>query len=199
MVRGLGPYVAMTFDDGPHPTRTAQLLDILLARNIKATFFTVGTNAGYYPELLQRMVDEGHEIGNHTQNHPNLSAMTDAEVRVELNACHAAIVAATGVAPVLLRPPYGSLTQAQRTWIPQEYGYRIVFWDVDPLDWQKPGAPVVADRIVSSVWNGAVVLSHDIHAETIEAMPLVFDRLIAKGYKFVTVSELTALSPQFIE
>jgi peptidoglycan/xylan/chitin deacetylase (PgdA/CDA1 family) len=198
-VRGLGPYVAMTFDDGPHPTRTAQLLDVLSARNIKATFFTVGTNAGYYPQLLQRMITEGHEIGNHTQNHPDLSPMTDVQVRAELDACHNAIVAATGVAPVLMRPPYGALTQAQKTWIPPEYGYRIVFWDLDPLDWQTPGSAVVADRIASSVWNGSVVLSHDIHAGTIEAMPLALDRLIAKGYKFVTVSELIALSAQSLE
>ena len=195
-VRAHGPYVAMTFDDGPHPTNTPQLLDILLARNIKATFFTIGTNAGYYPKLLRRMIAEGHEIGNHTQNHPDLSTMTDTQVRMELDACHNAIVAATGVAPVLMRPPYGALTKAQRIWIAQEYGYYIAFWDLDPLDWQLPGSAVVADRIASSVRNGSKVLSHDIKAGTIAAMPLALDRLIAKGYKFVTVSELNALSAQ---
>ena len=198
-VRAHGPYVAMTFDDGPHPTNTAQLLDILLARNIKATFFPVGTNVGYYPKLLRRMIAEGHEIGNHTQNHPNLSTMTDAQVRAELDACHNAIVAATGVSPVLMRPPYGALNQAQRTWIPQEYGYSIVFWDLDTLDWQAPGITVVADRIASSVRNGSKVLSHDIHAATIAAMPLALDRLIAKGYQFVTVSELFSMSAQSLD
>ena len=198
-VVGKGPYVAMTFDDGPHPTRTPRLLDILLARNIKATFFTVGTNAGLYPQILQRMVNEGHEIGNHTQTHPDLSTLSDAQVRAELDSCHAAIVAATGVAPVLMRPPFGALTQAQRVWIPQEYGYRTVFWDVDPLDWQQPGAGIVADRIVPAVGNGSVVLSHDIHSGTIDAMPLVLDRLLAKGYQFVTVSELDDLITTFLE
>jgi peptidoglycan/xylan/chitin deacetylase (PgdA/CDA1 family) len=191
-----GPYVAMTFDDGPHPTRTPALLDILLARGVSATFFVVGTNAGLYPAILQRMVNEGHEIGNHSQTHADFTSLSDAQVRAELDACHAAIVAATGVEPVLTRPPYGALTQDQRVWIPAEYGYRIVFWDVDPLDWQKPGSGVVADRIVTGTANRAVVLSHDIHAETIDAMPLAIDRLLARGYRFVTVSELLTLASQ---
>ena len=188
------PYIAMTFDDGPHPQNTPRLLDILRERNIKATFYVVGRLTKRYPHLVRRMVAEGHEIGNHTTNHPNLSKMSKAAVRKELNTGRDSIIAASGIKPRTMRPPYGALTSSQRSWIFQEYGYPTILWDVDPEDWKKPGASVVSSRILNGTRNGSIVLAHDLHKSTIDAMPAAFDGLLRKGYKFVTVSQLLTLN-----
>ncbi len=187
------PYVAMTFDDGPHPLNTPRLLDLLAQRNIKATFYVVGTNAKEYPNIIRRMINEGHEIGNHTKSHPYLTNMSDSQVRAELNYCRDAIIEAAGIPPQSMRPPYGAITSRQKSWIYQEWNYPTILWSVDPRDWQKPGAGVVADRIVAGTRNGAIILAHDIHSGTIDAMPSALDRLLAKGFKFVTVTQLLEL------
>lgn len=189
-----GPYIAMTFDDGPNATLTPKLLDLLAARHIKATFFVVGQNAADHPEILKRVAREGHEIANHSWTHPNLAKMSDDAVRRELQKTDDAIKAAIGTRPQYLRPPYGSITARQKNWIHSEFGYRIIIWDVDPLDWKRPGPSVVTHRIVSETRPGSIILSHDIHPGTIEAMPATFDQLTAKGFKFVTVSELIAMA-----
>jgi peptidoglycan/xylan/chitin deacetylase (PgdA/CDA1 family) len=188
-----GPYIAMTFDDGPSEKLTPELLDILKAHQIRATFFVIGQNAERAPEILQRAVREGHEIGNHSWSHPAFGKMSDAAVRGEIQKTDDAIKAAIGHSPVLLRPPYGSITAREKQWIHNEFGYRIILWDVDPLDWKRPGPSVVMHRIVSETRPGSIILSHDIHPGTIKAMPETFDQLQAKGFKFVTVSELIAM------
>jgi len=188
-----GPFIAMTFDDGPSAKLTPELLDILAAHHIHATFFVIGQNAIKYPEILQRAVREGHEIGNHSWSHPALGKMGDDRVRAELQKTDDAIRAAIGARPVLMRPPYGSITARQKQWIYKDFGYRIILWDVDPLDWKRPGPAVVTSRIVRETRPGSIVLSHDIHLGTIQAMPATFDQLQEKGFKFVTVSELIAM------
>src|SRR4051794_7454190 len=188
-----GPYIALTFDDGPNATLTPKLLDLLAARHLKATFFVVGQNAADHPEILKRAVKEGHEIANHSWSHPNLGKMSDDAVRRELQKTDDAIVAAIGKRPTLLRPPYGSITAHQKKWIHEEFGYRIIIWDVDPLDWKRPGPSVVTARILKETVPGSIVLAHDIHAPTIEAMPATFDQLMKKGFKSVTVTELLAM------
>ncbi|MBA3832952.1 MAG: polysaccharide deacetylase family protein [Chthoniobacterales bacterium] len=188
-----GPYIAMTFDDGPSEKLTLQLLDILAADHIHATFFVIGQNAERAPEILQRAVREGHEIGNHSWSHPAFAKMSDAAVRREIQKTDDAIRAAIGHSPVLLRPPYGSITIRQKQWIHSEFGYRIILWDVDPLDWKRPGPTIVMNRIVRQTRPGSIILSHDIHPGTIKAMPETFDQLQARGFKFVTVSELIAM------
>ena len=188
-----GPFIAMTFDDGPSEKLTPQLLDILAAHHIHATFFVIGQNAERAPQILQRAVREGHEIGNHSWSHPAFAKMADASVRREIQRTDDAIRAAIGHSPVLLRPPYGSITARQKHWIASEFGYRIILWDVDPLDWKRPGPTVVMNRIVKETRPGSIILSHDIHPGTIKAMPETFDQLQAKGFKFVTVSELIAM------
>ncbi len=188
-----GPYIAMTFDDGPSEKLTPELLDILKAHHLHVTFFVIGQNVERAPEILQRAVREGHEIGNHSWSHPAFGKMSDAAVRREIQKADDAIRAAIGHSPVLLRPPYGSITARQKQWIHSEFGYRIILWDVDPLDWKRPGPSVVMRRIVNETRNGSIILSHDIHPGTIKAMPETFDRLQAKGFKFVTVSELIAM------
>ncbi|MEP6685311.1 MAG: polysaccharide deacetylase family protein [Verrucomicrobiota bacterium] len=187
-----GPYIAMTFDDGPSKTLTPKLLDLLAAHHIKATFFVIGENAADHPDILKRAAEEGHEIANHSWSHPNLGKMSDEAVRRELRKTDDTINATIGFRPTLFRPPYGSITTRQKHWIHDEFGYQIIIWDVDPLDWRRPGANVVCNRILKETRPGSIILSHDIHPGTIEAMPATFDQLQAKGFKFVTVTELIA-------
>jgi peptidoglycan-N-acetylglucosamine deacetylase len=189
-----GPYIALTFDDGPHKTLTPKLLDLLAAHHMKATFFVVGQNAADHPDILRRAAGEGHEIANHSWSHPNLGKLSDEAVRRELQKTDDAIFAAIGKHPTLMRPPYGSLTARQKRWIHDDFGYRIIIWDVDPLDWKRPGPTVVCNRILKETRPGSIVLAHDIHPPTIEAMPATFDQLDRKGFKSVTVSELLAMA-----
>jgi peptidoglycan/xylan/chitin deacetylase (PgdA/CDA1 family) len=189
-----GPYIALTFDDGPSAALTPKLLDLLAARHLKATFFVVGQNAADHPEILKRAVREGHEIANHSWSHPNLGKMSDEAVRRELQKTDDAISAAIGKRPTLMRPPYGSITAHQKKWIHEEFGYRIIIWDVDPLDWKRPGPSVVTARILKETNPGSIILAHDIHPPTIEAMPATFDQLMKKGFKSVTVTELLGMA-----
>ena len=184
----------MTFDDGPSAKLTPKLLDLLAAHHIKATFFVIGENVVQHPELVQRAAREGHEIGNHSWSHPYLAKMSDEGLRQQLQKTDDAIKSATGARPTLLRPPYGSLTEHQKKWLHNEFGYQIILWDVDPLDWKRPGPAVVCNRIVKETRPGSIVLSHDIHPGTIEAMPATLSQLEAKGFKFVTVSELIRMA-----
>jgi peptidoglycan/xylan/chitin deacetylase (PgdA/CDA1 family) len=189
-----GPYIALTFDDGPNKTLTPKLLDLLAAHHMKATFFVVGQNAADHPDILKRAVREGHEIANHSWSHPNLGKMSDEAARREVQKTDDAIVAAIGKRPTLLRPPYGSITARQKRWMHDDFGYRIIIWDVDPLDWKRPGPSVVTSRILKETHAGSIVLAHDIHPPTLEAMPATFDQLDAKGFKSVTVSELLSMA-----
>lgn len=130
----------MTFDDGPVVPNTPRLLDMLAARGIKATFF-VGTNASRNPNIIRRMVAEGHELANHTWTHPYLAKISDAAVRSELQRSSHSLVGMTGVAPRMYRPPYGSITARQKQWIMSEFGYPTIIWSVDPQDWRTRELP----------------------------------------------------------
>ena len=189
-----GPYIAMTFDDGPSAENTPRLLDILKQRNIKATFFLIGENVVQNPEIVKRMLAEGHEIGNHTWDHPQLSKLSDDRVTSEITRTSDAIREACGYTPKIIRPPYGAITKRQRDWIGEKFGLSTILWSVDPLDWKRPGSSVVSRRILAGAEPGAIILSHDIHKPTVDAMPATFDALLAKGFKFVTVSELIAMN-----
>ena len=188
------PYIAITFDDGPHATLTPKLLDMLAARRIKATFFVVGQCVADLPEIVKRAAREGHEIASHSWSHPNLGKMSDEAVRSQLQRTDDAIKAAIGTRPTVMRPPYGSITPRQKSWIHDEFGYKTIIWDVDPFDWKRPGVNVVRDRIVNQTKPGSIILVHDIHPASVEAMPSTFDQLLAKGFKFATVSELLAMA-----
>src|SRR5205085_3487502 len=153
----------------------------------------IGQNVAEKPEIVAREEREGHEIANHSWSHPSLAKLSEDGVRGQLRKTEDAIRNAAGQAPTLLRPPYGSITPRQKKWINQEFGYKIVLWDVDPLDWRRPGPSVVCNRIVKNTRAGSIILAHDIHPGTIEAMPCVLNQLEAKGFKFVTVSELIAM------
>ncbi len=188
-----GPYIAITFDDGPHATNTPRLLDMLKQRKVAATFFMVGQCVAEFPEMVKRMVAEGHEVASHSWSHPQLSSMSDAGVREQLEKTHEAILAACGVAPKVMRPPYGAFTARQRAWAHATWGYKCILWDVDPLDWKVRNADHVRNAILKGTVPGSIILAHDIHKSTIDAMPETLDGLLAKGFKFVTVSELLAM------
>jgi peptidoglycan/xylan/chitin deacetylase (PgdA/CDA1 family) len=187
------PYVAMTFDDGPHPQNTPRLLDMLRARNIKATFYVIGQNVDRHPHIARRIVAEGHEIGNHTYTHRNLTTLGSDSVRSEMSKTQAAIVRAAGVKPRTMRPPYGALRTEQRNTIFSEFGYPTIMWSVDPQDWKRPGPSVVTSRILSKSGNGSIILAHDLHKPTVDAMPRTLDGLLSRGLKFITVSQMLAL------
>ena len=188
-----GNYIAITFDDGPHPQNTPRLLDILAARNVKATFYVIGRSVDLHPGVLSRTVAEGHEIGNHSHTHRLLSKLSESEVRLEMQRCHDAVGRAAGVRMRTMRPPYGGLLQSQRELVHQEFGYPTILWSVDPLDWKRPGPSVVTSRILSGTTKGGIVLAHDLHSQTVDAMPATLDGLLRKGFKFVTVSQLIAM------
>ncbi|MEK6230979.1 MAG: polysaccharide deacetylase family protein [Luteolibacter sp.] len=191
-----GNYIAMTFDDGPHPRNTPRLLDMLAMRNIKATFYVIGRSVDLHPGVLRRTVAEGHEIGNHSHTHRLLSKLSDSEVRKEMQLCQDAVGRATGIRPSTMRPPYGGLLQRQRKLIHAEFGYPTILWSVDPLDWKRPGPSVVASRILKGTTAGGIVLAHDLHSQTVDAMPATLDGLLKRGFKFVTVSQLIAMKAE---
>lgn len=191
-----GNYIAMTFDDGPHPQNTPRLLDILRARNVKATFYVIGRSVDLYPQVVRRTVAEGHEIGNHSYTHRLLSKLGDSELRQEMIRCHEAVGRAAGVRMRTMRPPYGGLLQRQRELVHAEFGYPTILWAVDPLDWKRPGPSVVTSRILSGTNAGSIVLAHDLHAQTVDAMPATIDGLLRRGFKFVTVSQLLAMKTE---
>jgi len=184
------PYIAMTFDDGPHATNTPRLLDMLKERNIKATFYVVGKCVVEYPQIVRRILAEGHEIGNHTWDHQALAGMSAERVNQELAKTHKAVLDAAGYQMRTMRPPYGSTNLRVKQQCHQEFGYPTILWSIDPFDWKRPGSSVVKSRIVSAAHPGAIILAHDIHAATVAAMPETFDALLAKGFRFVTVSQL---------
>ena len=184
------PVLAMTFDDGPHPSLTPKLLDILKERNIKCTFFVIGKNAKMYPKIIQRMIAEGHEVANHTWTHCSLTSRSDAQIRSELQQSEDALVAAANYRPHLIRPPYGAINTRIKQFMFSEFGYSTIMWSVDPQDWRRPGVSVVTNRLVNGARPGSIMLAHAIHPPTIQAMPSMFDQLLAKGYQFVTVSQL---------
>ncbi len=186
-------YIAITFDDGPHPKNTPRLLNMLRARNIKATFYMVGSNVDLYPQVVRRVVAEGHEIGNHSYSHRLFSKMSDSEIRQELSRTRDAVQRAAGVQPLTLRPPFGGMLTRQREWVNAEFGYPIILWSIDPLDWKRPGPSVVCSRIVSATTPGSIILAHDLHGQTVDAMPATLDGLLQRGFKFVTVSQLLAM------
>ena len=188
-----GPYVAMTFDDGPHGANTPRLLEMLRQRKIHATFFLVGQCVAEFPDIVKKIVADGHEIANHSWSHPQLSAMSESAVRDQLQKTHDAIIAACGVTPKIMRPPYGAFTARQRAWAHGEWGYKCILWDVDPLDWKVRNSEHVKTEILKQTVPGSIILSHDIHKSTVDAMPETLDALLAKGFKFVTVSELIAM------
>ncbi len=185
---------ALTFDDGPHPQYTPRILAELKKRNVKATFFTLGRSVDRWPEITAQIAADGHEIGNHTYTHGNLSKMSTANIKKEMDQGRDAIVRATGQHPRIMRAPYGAIKSSQRQMIYDTYKYPEIFWSVDSRDWESKNAASVTNVIMKTTRPGGIILVHDIQKSAVDALPVFLDRLIAKGYKFVTVSELIRVS-----
>jgi len=184
--------VALTFDDGPS-VYTAGLLDILKEHNVKATFFVLGTNVRIQSETLYRTYQEGHEIGNHTWDHPIMTKLSDAQIREQLQLTDNLIAQIIGVPTPFtpfLRPPYGAYDDRVKA----VSGLPIIFWTVDPEDWRDRNAEIVAARIIDSP-VGAIILAHDIHKSTVDAVPAIIAALKGRGIHFVTVTKLFAPQP----
>lgn len=177
---------ALTFDDGPS-RHTARLLDILRDRGIRATFFVVGSQVRYHPQIVQRMRDEGHEIGNHTNTHVSLRHLSPEAQRAEISTVQTAL-ARLGVTARFIRPPYGRY-DANTLKIAGEQNMGLMLWSVDSMDWTKQVRIENMKMLFSGQKLRGVFLFHDTHAPTVDAMPDVLDRLIADGCQFVTVSE----------
>ena len=182
--------VALTFDDGPVPG-TARLLNLLRARGVRATFFVLGSSAEAHPELVRREFVEGHEIGNHTYDHADLRALPGSRADAEMARTQATIRRLTGHGTALFRPPYGG-TDRRIAGIARRHHLAQILWAVDPFDWRDRDPSVIQRRVVSSARRGSIILLHDIHSTTVAAVPGIVARLAAKGFVFVTVSELYA-------
>lgn len=190
----LTPAVAITFDDGPDPKNTPRLLGILKERNIKATFFLLGRSVNAYPQVVREILADGHEIGNHTWDHKDLSRMSEANCLDELQKTQDAIISACNVTPTLFRPPYGNVKLSERKAIMEKFHLPAIIWEVDTEDWKKPfSSQKVVDAILKDTKPGSIILCHDIHAWTVDAMPQALDGLKAKGFQFKTVSEMMKL------
>lgn len=186
--------MAITFDDGPDPVYTPQILDILDRFGAKATFFVLGSQAEQYPGLLHQITERGHEVGTHGYRHQNLTKLKSEAVASDLAKADRLIAAATGVRPRDLRPPYGFFNQT----VLQEaarFSYRVILWtdEHDPKDWTRPEAAEIVNRTIRRAEKGMILLLHDSggdRVETVKALPLILQRLRDQGYQVVTVDEL---------
>ncbi|MEW9527519.1 polysaccharide deacetylase family protein [Microbispora sp. NPDC049125] len=180
--------IALTFDDGPWPY-TPALLDTLKKHKAKATFFVLGRKVANRPELTRRIVKEGHEIGNHTWNHPVLTTLPDQEIRSEITTTSDIVYRTIGKAPTMMRPPSGA-TDERVGQIMAELGLPQILWTGSTLDWQARNTKVIAKRTLAMAKRNAVILLHDIVPETVKAMPGVLTALEKQHYRFVTVTTL---------
>lgn len=187
--------VVLTFDDGPHPNTTPYILDILKKRNLKATFFVLGIQAQKYPEIIKRIHDEGHIVGNHTYGHKNLAKLKPAEIKKEIEKTNKLIEKITGEKPKFLRPPYGAVNHKVADAI-NEAGMSMVLWTVDTRDWHSKNEKAVlkeVDRqlhISKGDCIGGAILMHDIYPSTVKALDPVLDKLAANSYKVYPINNL---------
>ena len=178
--------VALTFDDGPNPATTNQALDTLSKYGIKATFFVLGKNVSGNEEILKRMKADGHVIGNHSWSHPVLSKLSLDEAKKQITDTEDALTKVLSSSSKLMRPPYGAITDDIRNGLDLSF----IMWDVDSLDWKNKNEASILTEIQREVKNGSIILMHDIHAETVHALPKVIDYLKGQGYDFVTIPDL---------
>lgn len=178
--------VALTFDDGPMPTTTPRLLEILKQRQVKATFFVAGSLAASNPSILENIHNQGHEIGNHSWSHADFTKLTDLAIAEEIHKTNQIIQQATGQTPRIFRPPYGAMNPR----VISKINLPIVTWNVDTLDWRDRDPDIVAKRAVYHTEDKSIILMHDIHPSSVEATGAILDTLLKGEYHFVTVSEL---------
>jgi peptidoglycan-N-acetylglucosamine deacetylase len=188
--------IALTFDDGPDEDFTPQILDILKKYNIKATFFVVGQKVGWYPEVVKRASEEGHDIGNHTFSHINICKSSNEKISEEINKTQKIVKDLIGKEPTLFRPPYRAINENLFNVIKSK-DMKVVLWsDLDTKDWSNPGVYNIVKEIESKSSNGTIILLHDYNkirnnkSQTIQALDEVIPKMQSLGYEFVTISEM---------
>ena len=191
------PMVALTFDDGPS-AHTDRLLDIFARYGGKGTFFVLGNLIDSRKNTLKRIVYEGHEIGNHSWNHRQFTNLSSEEIMDQIMMTRAKIYDITGVDTLIVRPPYGACNNTVKA-VGANVGISFVNWSIDTLDWKSKNAVAVREEIMKNVSDGAIILCHDLHKTTVDAMETVIPELIEKGYQLVTVSELMEYSEKSLE
>ena len=180
------PLAALTFDDGPSAEYTPRLLDGLKERNIKASFFLLGRNIPGNEEIVERMQEEGHLIGNHTYNHVQLSAISEAEAREEILKTNNIIYEITGNYPQYMRPPFGSWKKNLELCVEMI----PVFWNIDTMDWKSQDVSSILNIVFAEAEDGAIILMHDEYETSVEAALQIADHLMKEGYEFVTADRL---------
>ncbi|MDI7246163.1 MAG: polysaccharide deacetylase family protein [Bacillota bacterium] len=189
------PAVAITFDDGPDNTYTPKILDILARHGVRATFFLIGQAAEKHPEVVARIVNEGHAIGNHTYFHSNMSRMAPWQVLLDLRKAQGVFKRLVGQAPAVVRPPYGALDPPAVEAVGRE-GFKVVLWTIDSLDWWGLPKEQIIKNVVPALKSGAIVLHHSSGGPeedltgTLEALPEIVRTLKDQGYRFLTVPEV---------
>ncbi|MDN6161881.1 MAG: polysaccharide deacetylase family protein, partial [Atopostipes sp.] len=181
---------ALSFDDGPHTDVTPRILKTLKNHQAKATFYMLGNQVDYYPSLVKEVLNDGHEIGNHSKSHKDLTHLSSEQIRKEIQSTNQSIQEASGgYLPKSLRPPYGAVNDSVEDFA-GEFKLPIVMWSVDSLDWKSRNPEAINQEVMANIHPGAIVLLHDIHPTTADALPTLLTNLENEGYEFVTVSQL---------
>ena len=187
-----GEKIALTFDDGPHPRYTPEILSILSAYGVRATFFVIGQNVEFYPALISQIQAGGHEIGNHTYHHRRLLRKTERYICDEILCTERAVFELSDYRTKLFRPPEGMFSDAVIN-AAKALDYRVILWTIDTRDWDCETPEAIAENILSNVKSGDIILMHDFigrESPTPEALRIVIPALLDAGYRFVGVSEL---------
>lgn len=189
------PMVALTFDDGPYARATIPILDTLREHNSVATFFVLGNRVPKHEDIIQRIIKEGNEIGNHSFNHQQLTTISSKEIREQIDKTQEAVVAAVGIEPKIMRPTYGSYDNKLR----KQVDMPMILWSIDTEDWKTKDAEKITNHVLENVQDGDIVLMHDIFPATAEAMEDLVPELINRGFQLVTVSELYEVRGEALE
>lgn len=193
--------IALSFDDGPHPKYTVEILDLLKEYDIKATFFVLGMHAESYPDIIKRQVSEGHEIGNHSYSHVDMRKASLKVIQNEYNITQDIIYNISNVRPKVFRPPYGNYNSEVVDIVTSDDS-AVVLWTFyqDSKDWSNPGVDKIVDITLSKIQNGDIILFHDYvykpESHTVKALETIIPKLISQGYEFVTISELIGTSQE---
>jgi peptidoglycan/xylan/chitin deacetylase (PgdA/CDA1 family) len=186
------PEIALTFDDGPDPSYTLQILDILQQYGVKATFFCLGHRVAAYPHIVKQVYEAGHVIGNHTWAHPDLALLSASDIVSQLKCTSDVIQKVIGKRPMFFRPPYGTLT---RQVLEQAYdlGFVIIMWCLDTQDWESSNFDLIIRRVLDQVRDGAIIIMHDGAlncSQPMAALPIFIEKLQARGIQFVTIQQV---------
>ena len=181
--------IAISFDAAWGEEKTDEILQILKDRDIETTFFLVGYWVDKYPDRVRQIAEAGHEIGNHSNTHPHMSELSEAQIAQELNDLSDKVEALTGTRPTLFRPPYGDYDD-EVVLTARKNGYEVIQWNVDSLDWKNLGVTPMVERVTKNLAPGAIVLFHNTSQYITEALPIILEAILEEGYEIVPVSEL---------